>query len=101
MGTWISRPAGDRKSIKAVLAHKRIGFTKTHNLGQLLDLLPDPPKSFPPDGEWLPMLTPFGVEHRYGLDDITAWPDGMNTDKVMDCVERTCAWAERQLSIQH
>ncbi len=85
------------KALKAVLAQQAVTFSKTHNLAQLIDLLRDHRLTVPPDSSKLPQLTPFGVEHRYGLDDLTDWPQGLGTQVICGWVSRTLTWAEMYL----
>lgn len=53
------------KAIKGFLAHQKIGFTKTHDIGQLISFFPT---QFENLNELLTEasdLTPFAVEYRY------------------------------------
>jgi len=49
------------KCLKAVLSLHQISFRKTHDLGELIDLLADSGQSVPPNADELDFLNPFAV----------------------------------------
>jgi len=57
------------KCLKAVLSLHQIPFRKTHDIGELIDLLSDAGKSVPPEANELDVLNPFAVTFRYDLFD--------------------------------
>lgn len=82
------------KALKAVLAHAGVAFRRTHNIGELLDLLSDAGIPLPPAAERLDELDPYAVEARYGLVE----PGSLNRGSVTDMVTTTVAWAQDLLS---
>lgn len=74
-----------------------ISYRKTHNLGELIDLLHDNGIPLPPDIEDVRSLTPFAAELRY--DEFL--PDsGSVFDRftALRHVERTRGWVESLLT---
>lgn len=53
------------KLIKAVLVRRNIPYTRTHRLGELVDLATDHGVRFPDGIELLVDLTPYAVDFRY------------------------------------
>ncbi|MDH5428718.1 MAG: HEPN domain-containing protein [Nitrospirota bacterium] len=58
------------KCLKAVLSLHQIPFRKTHDLGELMDLLSDAGKPTPPETNEIEFLNPFAVTFRYDLIDL-------------------------------
>ena len=53
------------KLLKALLSQASIGYSRTHNLRLLMDLLADSGQPIPSDLDDLDMLTPYGTLFRY------------------------------------
>jgi len=81
------------KALKAVLASRSIRYPRTHDLGLLLDLLREAGLSQPPGADELPLLTPFGVMHRYPGDDPEQLPPGLDVRSILKLVDQTVTWA--------
>lgn len=77
------------KALKAVLAQGGIAFRRTHDIGELLDLLSDAGKTQPPHADRLDELNPYAVEPRYGLVE----PGALNREAATRMVDSTIAWA--------
>ena len=89
------------KFMKAVLASRAIEFPRTHNLALLLDMLADNGVPWPPEGEELIRLTPYGAHFRYDLPASDRTERGpLERSWLRTCVRQTCAWAERLLAEQ-
>ncbi len=82
------------KSIKAVLAHAKVVFRRTHDIAELLDVLSDAGLVAPPDATELDRLNPYAVEARYGYP--LAGP--LDRDVVGARVEAVIAWAGSAVS---
>ncbi len=82
------------KSLKAVLSLYQIHFRKTHDLGELIDLLADSGKSVPPNAEELDFLNPFAVTFRYDLIDL----ERFDRRSAQTLVEHVRGWANEQIS---
>jgi HEPN domain-containing protein len=66
------------KHLKALLTAHQIGFRKTHNLGDLLDLLQGADPELASALSGVTSLNPYGVEYRYPSD----FPDLMPADAL-------------------
>ena len=82
------------KCIKAVLALHQIEFRKTHDIGELLDLLRDHERSLPPDSESLDTLDPFAVTLRYDLFEASS----LDRDGAATSIANVRGWAEGELN---
>lgn len=82
------------KCLKAILSLHRISFRKTHDLGELLDLLGDSGKPVPPHAEELDFLNPFAVTFRYDLIDL----ESFDRHSAQTLVEHVRSWAGEQIS---
>ena len=83
------------KALKAVLTGRGIRYTRTHDLGGLIDLLADHGIGPPPDSDTLPALTPFAAEFRYGqLPPEDAAPPTLDRQQALDSARRTRKWAQ-------
>lgn len=82
------------KALKAVLARAGVAFWRTHDIGELLDLLWDAGGALPPDAEHLDELNPYAVEARYGLVE----PGVLDREATRGMVSTTMAWAQAALS---
>jgi len=83
------------KSLKAVLASREITYTRTHDLGELLDLLDDHGIPAPPNSDSLPELTPFAAEFRYGhLPPEAGKSPALDRQQALDRVRRARQWAQ-------
>lgn len=82
------------KSIKAVLAHAKVAFRRSHDIAELLDVLSDAGLAAPPECTELDRLNPYAVEARYGYP--LAGP--LDRDAVGARVEAVLAWAGSAVS---
>ncbi len=82
------------KALKAVLSHSGVAFRRTHDVGELLDLMSDAALALPPDAARLDELNPYAVEARYGLIE-PGKLDRVAASRMIDAID---AWAEEQLS---
>jgi HEPN domain-containing protein len=84
------------KMLKAVLSARGVHYRRTHDLVELLDLLPAHGISYPGEIDEVRRLTPFAVAYRY--DEI---PEEMEQplDRAwaLDCLRRVRAWSESVL----
>ena len=77
------------KCLKAVLSLHQIPFRKTHDLGELIDLLSDAGKPTPPDATEIECLNPFAVTFRYDVIDLEAF----DRNQAKDLIEKVRIWA--------
>jgi HEPN domain-containing protein len=82
------------KALKAVLAHARVAFRRTHDIAELLDLLEDSGLPAPPHAHRLDELNPYAVEMRYGLIE----PSGLDRSATARWVQAVVGWATASLS---
>jgi HEPN domain-containing protein len=84
------------KAIKAVLAHRKITYPRTHDVSYLLRLLDKHGVPQPPEAARLVALGPYAAELRYG-EPLLGAAEGPSLDRkwVAACVEATRAWAEK------
>lgn len=82
------------KAIKAVLIHYRIEFPRTHNIGTLLDLLPES-LSLPQELEETTILTDYAVITRYP-GDIEA-VEIEEYQQAIFLAQTIVSWAEKEL----
>ena len=82
------------KCLKAILALHQISFRKTHDLGELIDLLGDSGKSVPPNADELDFLNPFAVTFRYDLMDLEAF----DRHSAQTLIEHVRSWDREQIS---
>ena len=81
------------KCLKAVLSLHQIPFRKTHDLGELIDLMSDAGKPIPPEASELDFLNPFAVTFRYDLIDLETF----DRNQAKALIERVRNWAETQI----
>jgi HEPN domain-containing protein len=81
------------KALKAVLAHARVVFRRTHDIAELLDLLSDSALPLPPHADRLDELNPYAVEMRYGLVE----PSGLDRTGTGAVLDHVLAWAMASL----
>ena len=82
------------KSLKAILIHFKVSFPRTHNIGVLLDLLPDY-IAIPDSVQESAILSDYAVITRYPHD-----LEPVDTDEYLKAVEiadSVLSWAERIL----
>ncbi len=79
------------KAIKAVLSHRNAPFPKSHDLLELMELVKDLGLSLPGSASDADMLTPYGVEVRYGMVRSVPFLDRAWAAK---CVHEFLAWSE-------
>ena len=63
------------KLIKALLTRNGVVFTRTHRLGELVDLATDNSIKLPDDIEFLVDLTPYAVEFRYDVAPVESYDE--------------------------
>jgi HEPN domain-containing protein len=81
------------KCLKAVLALHQIPFRKTHDLGELIDLMSDAGKPTPPEASELDFLNPFAVTFRYDLIDLETF----DRNQAKALIEKVRNWAATQI----
>jgi len=81
------------KCLKAVLSLHQIPFRKTHDLGELIDLLSDAGKPTPPEANEIDFLNPFAVSFRYDLIDLETF----DRNQAKALVEKVRNWATTQI----
>lgn len=81
------------KAIKAVLVSNGIVFRRTHDLGELTELLVQQGIVLPMPKDKLIRLNPFAATLRY--QDVE-FPS-IETDEVLEIIEMTCVWLKEQL----
>ena len=82
------------KCLKAVLSLHQIPFRKTHDLGELIDLLSDAGKPTPPEATELEFLNPFAVTFRYDVIDLETF----DRNQAKDLIEKVRIWAGSLIS---
>lgn len=87
------------KAFKAVLSHRGIRYRRTHDLGELLDLLNGNGVTYPPALEASVSLTPFAAEMRYDyLPPEESLEERFDRAAVMRLVREALTWAEKELA---
>jgi len=81
------------KCLKAVLSLHQVPFRKTHDLGELIDLLSDAGKPTPPEATEIEFLNPFAVIFRYDLIDLETF----DRNQAKALVEKIRNWAATQI----
>ena len=81
------------KCLKAVLAHERVAFRRTHDLAELLDAVADAGLAAPPFSDRLDELNPFAVEARYGMGGDQPLDRALVDSWILACFE----WARVHL----
>jgi len=81
------------KYLKAVLSANGVGFRKTHDLVELLDLLRDNGQTTPPNADSLDTLNPFAVTLRYDFFEVEA----VDRDWISTAVEMVRVWAKSEI----
>lgn len=82
------------KAIKAVLAHARVRFRRTHDIAELLDVLHDAGIASPPCADRLDEFNPYAIEMRYGLVE----PEGLDRPGTETMISAVLDWANERLS---
>jgi len=82
------------KCLKAVLSLHQIPFRKTHDLGELIDLLSDAGKPTPPEATELEFLNPFAVTFRYDVIDLETF----DRNQAKDLIKKVRIWAGSLIS---
>jgi len=85
------------KLIKALLANNAIVFTRTHRLGELVDLATDNGIELPAGIEFLVDLTPYAVEYRYDVTPDESY-DELDKDDVLAQVLALRSWVAAAVS---
>ncbi len=83
------------KALKALLAHHRIAFRRTHDIAELLDLIEDAGLPTPPAADRLDELNPYAVEMRYGLID----PQGLDRTDTGQLLDDLLSWVGGALDL--
>jgi len=81
------------KAIKAVLVSNGVIFRRTHDLGELADLLDQEGIAVPMPKDQLMRLNPFAVTFRYQDIEFVS----MDTDEVLEIIEIARVWAKEQI----
>lgn len=81
------------KCLKAVLSLHQIPFRKTHDLGELIDLMSDAGKPIPPEASELDFLNPFAVTFRYDLIDLETF----DRNQAKALIKKVRNWAATQI----
>jgi HEPN domain-containing protein len=81
------------KCLKAVLSLHQIPFRKTHDLGELIDLMSDAGKPIPPEASELDFLNPFAVTFRYDLIDLKTF----DRNQAKALIKKVRNWAATQI----
>jgi HEPN domain-containing protein len=83
------------KSLKALLIHLNIDFSKTHSIGLLLDLLEENKIKIPEDIKVATILTDYAVETRYpGEYEIITEEEYIEALKLAQAVYN---WVEKEI----
>lgn len=77
------------KAMKAILIEQAVEFRRTHDLQELADALRESGASFPVQDDRLRLLTPFAVEVRYQVADVS----GLDPGEMREIMERVVDWA--------
>jgi HEPN domain-containing protein len=83
------------KLLKALLSQACIGFSRTHNLRLLMDLLADSGQPLPTDLAELDILTPYGTLFRY--EDLPAEVE-LDREALFKLVRSLHEFVEKRLS---
>lgn len=86
-----------KKSIKAVLIFCGIEFPKTHDLKQLIDLLPDS-TTRTSELYQVAKLTPYATISRYSRSDEAVTEDEYH--EALELAETVLTWAEGIIAVQ-
>ena len=81
------------KAMKAVLSERAVEYPRTHNLGELRELVQGAGLQGPPDGADLDVLTPYGAPLRYESGALES-EEPLDRSWARGVVQRTLAWAE-------
>ena len=89
------------KAIKAVLSSQGIRYRRTHDIGELIDLLGTGGISYPAALDASVALTPFAAEMRYDyLPPEAAGEKPLDRAGTMRLVRTVLEWAERSIRSQ-
>jgi HEPN domain-containing protein len=83
------------KYIKAVLAHRGIGYRRVHSITYLLGLLEDSDVAPPPRAAELEAFTPWAPQARYDNDPGDA---ALDRKAATELIQGVRAWAQAELS---
>ena len=90
---------GIEKAIKAVLSLHGVGYRRTHDLGELMDLLRAAGIDYPAELDASVALTPFAAEMRYDyLPPEATTEQPLDRVGAMHLVRASLAWAEEHVS---
>jgi len=79
------------KLLKAVLAGRGVAFRRTHDLAELVDAARDGGLAVPDGMDEVRVLSPFGVDWRYG--ELDAAQSGLDRGAMPSLVARLREWA--------
>jgi HEPN domain-containing protein len=82
------------KALKAVLAHARVVFRRTHDIAELLDRLEDAGIKAPPHAAHLDELNPYAIEMRYGLVGVSNLDRAETADWLQDVMRWSHAYLQ-------
>lgn len=86
------------KLLKAVLTSRSVRYGRTHDLGQLLDLIDQQGITAPPQADKLPRLTPYAAEFRYDqLPPEAEDSRPFDYSWLVDCVRQVRDWVQTVL----
>ena len=86
------------KLVKALLARGEIPYTRTHRLGELVDLATDNGIGLPDGIEFLVDLTPYAVEFRYDATPDDGY-DELDKEGVLEQVRSLRSWVANATGI--
>jgi HEPN domain-containing protein len=84
------------KMLKAILSLHQAEFRKTHDLGELLDLLNKMGIELPPDYSIIDELNPYAVSLRY---DFFAEEAALDRVQAKQIIASTLRWVEAQIGV--
>jgi HEPN domain-containing protein len=85
------------KALKGVLVHRQVGFTRTHDLTALVQVLTLAGFKWPTELEDAKNLTPYAVQTRY--PGYIAPLTRKELDEAIRLAEGVLAWAKRELGL--
>lgn len=89
------------KVMKAVLVSNAVIFRRTHDLGELADLLNRQGVALPMPTDQLTRLNPFAVTLRYQDIEQDIEPVSIETDEAVGIIEIARAWVKEQIYELH
>ena len=90
------RKQAAEKLLKALLMAKKIPYSRTHDLRELIDLIRDNDIEFPESLMVIRTLSPFAVEFRYDYIPMEE-EEEFNRQKALEMVQQLRKWVENTL----